>query len=55
MKVKTVWRKFIIKMINLLGGNAYLCDSCMHGYRGCSYHHKEYPNAIKCPDYKERY
>ena len=55
MNIKTIWQKFKVRIINLSGGDAYLCDSCLYSYRNCSYHHREYPNATRCPDYKMRY
>jgi len=53
MTSKTLWRKFVVKITNFLGGNSYLCDSCVHDYRSCN--DRDRPNVTRCPNYRARY
>lgn len=53
MGLKTLWVKLKVRVINLLGGTAFLCDSCRYDYRSCS--RPQRPNAVKCSAYKPRY
>ncbi|MCD6574811.1 hypothetical protein J7K97_03925 [Candidatus Aerophobetes bacterium] len=51
--LKDKWKSFIVLLINITGGEAYLCDSCKFDYRTCT--NPQRPNAIRCRNYRSRY